>query len=381
MTATAVHTPLLGGKSAKSGRGLYRKMLLPAGKTLTVNGQRLRLTPELFGQIKSSFDAGFMDVTPFTLVNDRNEHNDDPTAVRGRVRDLAVQSDGLYGLIDAPDELFTHNPDLPVSVRLKFDQERADGRKAPVVLAHVAGTNDPHVGGMKTWERVTDLSADSTPVVDLTAATYQGDNMASPFTDEETALLRGLLERLSEQPSGDGAADQTADTDSDELTDDELTALESELEQFDDTDGGDEQPETDQADEPETADEPELVGASLSASGDSVDLAAIVEQQRSELAAVQEQLHTEQWQARRRDLVGAGVPPFLVDLAAPVLSKPAKQVDLAAGDTDPYAVIHQMLDKCRGMVDLASERGVGHITEPDEAAEVDEFVNRWKSQF
>jgi hypothetical protein len=373
---TTVQMPVNTGKPARLGRGLYRKQILPVGKTLNVGGQQLALTRGLLADIKTAFDAGLPESAPFQLVDASNSHTDDPERTRGNVRALDLTDDGLYATLDLPDSLLEHNPSLGVSARLLFDQNRADGRKGRVVLRHVAATTDPHVGGMKPFERLADLSQPSESVVDLTAATYQGDSMAS-LTDEQLSKLARFLDTLPDGES-DGAADPQPEPEPDngDVSEEELQALLAEL-----GDDDEPQPETDQTDAEEPAADGELVGAGLSADGSSIDLAASLEQTRSELAAVQEQLHTEKWQARRADLVSAGVPPFLVDLAAPVLSKPARQLDLSAGDANPYQVIDQMLDKCRGIVDLAAERGLGHVVEKDEQDELEQFVSQWKSQF
>lgn len=356
---TDLRTPLHSSTATKSGRGLYWKRILPHGTELKVRGQTLRCTPELSAKAKQTFDAGFLDVTPFTLVNDDNSHTDDPERVRGRVRDLSVRADGLYGLIDAPDSLFEHNPDLPVSVRMKFDEERADGRKAAVVLAHVAGTNDPHVGGMGPWQRVADLSADPDPdtvVVDLTAATYQGDTM--DLKPEEIAALSALAARLN--ADGSMKDEQTNASALEPDDDPEFEAFLAELENV----------ETDDV-------EPEPVALSANGDIDPLDLAnATAAQAVNRLDAIEAELAAEKWKAKATALKQAGVPPYMVDLAAPVLGVP-DGIDLSATDVDPRRVVADMLDKCPRL-DLSAERGSGYSAEPDDNAD---FVAAWRKQF
>jgi hypothetical protein len=126
---TTVQMPVNTGKPARLGRGLYRKQILPVGKTLNVGGQQLALTRGLLADIKTAFDAGLPESAPFQLVDASNSHTDDPERTRGNVRALDLTDDGLYATLDLPDSLLEHNPSLGVSARLLFDQNRADGRK------------------------------------------------------------------------------------------------------------------------------------------------------------------------------------------------------------------------------------------------------------
>jgi hypothetical protein len=335
---TALQMPVNTGKPQKLGRGLYRKQILPLGKVLNVNGVKLPLNEQLLADIKRTYDEGFLDSTPLNLVDASNSHTDDPEAARGTIRALDLGADGLYATLDLPDSLLEHNPNLGVSPRLLFDQTRADGRKAKVVLRHVAATTDPHIGGMKPFERLADLSNPSEHVVDLTAATYQGDPMAT-LSDEQLARLAAFADTLGDDGRPTQTADQTAEANGD-LSDEDLQALLADL-------GDDEE-------QPETDEQPLEVAASASAP--SVDLAA-TDQLRTELTEVQMELAAARWKQAASDYVKAGVPPFLVDAAAKVFDP--STVDLSAGEEqpDPAGVVRQMLDLSKGLVDVGMERG------------------------
>lgn len=93
------------------------------------------------------------------------------------------------------------------------------------------------------------------------------------------------------------------------------------------------------------------------------------------------------WDQRKSTLIGSGVPPFLVELCAPIFNRPhGLTIDLTEGDNedtlDVQAVVGQLLDGMRGYVDLANETGHGgqfraqaSEADPDEA-----LLNQWATE-
>lgn len=368
---TDVQMPVMTGKAEKVGRGMYRKQILPIGTTLNVplsNGgtSKLKVDKQLLTNIKATFDGGFLASTPLQLVDASNAHTDDPERTRGTIRALDLAEDGLYATLDLPDSLLEHNPLLGVSPRLQFDQTRADGRKATVLLRHVAATTDPHIGGMAPFQRLADLSNPSDHVVDLTAATYQGDPMS--LSDADLAKLQKLLASL---PDDDTEQKPETDTKVDgDISDDELESIIAGLGDLDETDDG------------EQVDDEQPVAAALSAGTMSaIDLAnATAAEAVGRLDSIEAELAAERWKNRANAYVQDGVPPHLVNLAAPILGA-ADSIDLSASDdTDPRKVIAELLDGCKGLVDLSNSEK-GSSTPPEAGSDTASFVEAWRKQF
>lgn len=106
-----------------------------------------------------------------------------------------------------------------------------------------------------------------------------------------------------------------------------------------------------------------------------------------QLAIISGQLDHERWQGERRKLVGAGVPPFIADLAQPLLEGAGHVVDLSNGTSvDAGQIMRKVLTeyaKIGGALDFGAELGTA-ADEPDEAGKAatarDEIVTRAKAQ-
>lgn len=365
---TALHTPLDDKAAGKLGSSLYRKQILRTG-SIDYKGQRLDFTPAYLAEIKRSFDEAAYDSVPFVMAPADNSHTSDPERVRGQVKGFELTADGLDALIEVgPDgaKVLDSHPKLGVSARIVNDLARADGRKWPAAVAHVLGTLDPRVTGMRPWQHIADLANDPTPTVDLTAATYtEREDPMPALTDEQQTKLARFLDTLSE----DGAPPVVPTTDpapkpepGSALTDAQVAALVADLE-------SDATTVTDSAPPTEAP-----IGASLSVEAQqAIDLAnATAENTRNELTVLQGKLAAERFKTERAQLVNAGVPPASVELARPLLERPEHTtVDLANDQSlDVTAIVRNLLLAQRGTVDLShSVGGVGMPIEDDSAAD------------
>lgn len=349
MTQLAVHTPMVNsGPTTKLGRSLYRKQVLPIG-SIDYKGKPLHFTREMHQHIAAAFNSGAYDSVPFVLAPADNSHTMDPERTRGVVKGFELTAQGLDALIEVGTDgakLIDDNPGLGVSARILMDLTRADGKHFPAAVQHVLGTLDPRVPGMKPWEKVADLAADQTPVVDLTAASYAPERTGMAFTPEQEAKLAALLDNVGD----DGKLIVAPASNDDTLTDAELQAI---------------------IDAASNDDEPagDLVSASLSSDAqEAIDLAnATADQARQEVAAVSVELAAQRWRADRASFEQAGVPPVLLDLAAPVLELPTDAViELSNTKTvDVAKVVRDMLDAAKGTVDLSAPAGTTVATTPD----------------
>jgi len=362
---SAVLTPTTTGPASNVGGRLRRKQVLPIGGidyTDPATGQtrRLDFTRDYLAKIVDSFNNRAYDTVKFQIADGNNKHNVDPERARGTVRALELTDAGLDMVVDLTDDgvkLIDDNPDLPVSARLVEDLARADGKTFPVAVQHVLGTLDPRVPGMTPWQAV-DLATDpDVPTVDLTAEDYTPKEPEMPEEKPSFLAKIGKALGLTDTATEDEivaklAASKTTTEPADELTAEEIAALEA------------------------LANEGEPVTAELTAEQQQkIDLAnARAEQANARAAALEEQARRNAWAAERADWLHKGVPSHLLDLAAPWCGgdTPTGFIDLANTETTVESVrdaaatdIRKMLDAHKGLIDLSV---VGESPEPDEEA-------------
>lgn len=360
-----IQAPQRSGPTVKTGPRLFRKQVLKFGTISYPGVGKLTFDKPYADKVTAAFNQRAYDQVPFILADADNRHHMRPEAFRGQVVGLQTTDDGLDALLELTEDgakLIDDNPSLGVSGRFVQDMARADGQTFPVAMQHVLGTFDPRLTGLRPWEQLTDLSTDPSEVVDLTAATYEGE----PMTDEELAKIADLvaakLKPADDTPSESETPDATGD-----LTAEEEAELKAILEAADD------EPEPPEA-QPETAPEPAL------ALSQPVDLAGA---DPARVQALEEVLGTERYDAWAKDMARAGVPPRILDLARPVLSKfGALTIDLANSDTtEPSAIIRQMLEEAKGVIDMSRAVGTTDGADSMPAEKTQQAVNAWKSEY
>lgn len=359
----ALLTPRLDSATVAAGSRLFWKQLLPLNQGINYQGRTLTFDRPYLTDLATAFTEKAYDLTPLVLADEDNRHNMDPARMRGEVRQVEVRDDGLYGLVDLSADaatLVAQHPSMGVSVRIVEDLERADGKRWPRALQHVLLTADPRVTGMGPWAAV-DLAADPTPVLDLSAQSYQptGDPMPGKLTDQEQRVFDALLAKSGPipvpTPAAAPAEPATLSDNPDDWTPEQVDAFLTQA-------LGEPEPAVAPAAAPAApaVPEPALAGASLStpaaAPGEAARIAAL------ELSVAQSG-----WREERANWVAAGVPPVLLDRAAPLLSSFASgQVDLSNGTTlNPFEIVRSLLEAAKGTVDLSAERGSGHHSPTD----------------
>lgn len=364
----ALHLPDTGRPGASQGR-LWRKQILPLG-SIDYDGRRITFDGAYLDALRQAFDERAFDQVPLQFADATNTHTDDPERTRGEVVALERTPDGLDALVRlsaAGEATVAENPKLAVSARIVEDLQRADGKRWPKALAHVLATLNPRLTGLRPWARVA-LNAPDIPVVDLTTTAYHlGGTM--PLSDDELATLRALMAKADEPggpPPGPPAPPSAAAPPSEdgELSDAEVEAILADL----------------LADEGAAEGEPAVAGAALSAEARAaIDLAnSRADAAVSQVTALANQAAASQWEARRAAYLDAGVPPVLLDLAAPVLSVAGAPIDLANGPAqDPRVAVTKMLEASKGIVDFS----VIGAAETDPVDEEVNLVDSWLSNF
>src|ERR1017187_10220512 len=357
-----------------------------------------------------------------------NGHSNDPERTRGEVTDMELRDDGLYVVAEVNprgEEVLRENPRLGVSARIVEDYARSDGQHFPAAIQHVLGTLDPRIPGLGAWQAIEAASPVPDTVIDLPASTFAGDAaepappappaLSQPepapaaeeplegtdampeldgLTDEQKARLAKLLELPDDQLDALAAGGLV-------LTPDELLALTSST----DGDGDGDAPEDEVASEISAMTDEEFavmqaafeaeqqqeepVAAGLSAEAQfSIDLAvARQEETARELSVITARLRELDYQAEKRKLADLGVPPFITELARPLLEGIGRTVELANGKTaDAGQIARKILTEYAQQVkllDLDVELG-SPVDEPEDAgreqrdAGREDLVSRYK---
>jgi hypothetical protein len=277
---------------------------------------------------------------------------------------------------------------------------------------------NPRVTGMKPWEAVTDLSdEDEYEVVDLTAKTYkEGNTMATKkakATERPTvtvavkgktreldlsALNDDEFQALLDLAAGDEDTPDVGDTADDEVVDvtDELDDADPEDEDDEDADDEDSEDDDESADED---DEDDGDAANLSAVPDHVAVSKRTSSKKGkrgksakgkgttkpETATVNlslaDKLAQSEWRRERRELVRAGVPPHMLDLAEPVLQRPENvMVDLSNDESiDASEVIRGLLTAAKGYIEVKPEIGHAVDLSMEDAGDNDPSANLLKA--
>lgn len=437
-----VLTPFTDAEAVELGNRLWRRQILPVGD-INYKGRVLKFTKDYLGKLVRSFKDGAYPQVPFQLADAQNTHTNDPERFRGEITDMEVRDDGLWvtaELSERGDALLRENPKLGVSARIVEAYDRADGKFFPAAVQHVLGTLDPRVSWMGgQWEAIEAATPEPDPdlVLDLSNESFTGqapqgkaakkaakaqrkakqqDTASDPagadpeggavmagLTEEQQKRLEKLLalpdetldalaaggtvvtpeelEALTAPSPGDDDSD--ADALAEEiaaLSDEELAALEAE---FNAEAGG-----LETEGEPVTAREPVTAGLSAEAQF-AIDLAnAKAEETARELAVVTARLREEDFQGEKRRLADLGVPPYITELAKPLLEGAGHAVELANGKTvDAGAITRQVLTEFARQVkllDLSAELG-SPMDEPEDARDEqaerrrDDTVARMKS--
>jgi hypothetical protein len=445
----ALLTPFQETEAVELGNRQWVKKILPVGQ-IDYKGRTLHFTRDYLGRLAAAFQSRAYDQVPFQLADAANTHTNDPERTRGEITGMEVRADGLYVTAQVTPEgeqVLTANPRLGVSARIVEDYARSDGRHFPVAIQHVLGTLDPRIPGLGAWEAIEASSPVPGITWDLTGGAFTSEKTAKaqrkaakragrhtePVGDgadkegapamadlnnlnpEQRERLEALLalpgeqftalaaggvvltpaelaaltspegeenDEGEEEDEGDGEGGEDPAAWVDGLTGDQLTALEAEFET--------QNTASEPGFTPGYMPEGEPVGAGLSREAQfAIDLAnAKSEETARELAVVTARLREEDYQAEKRRLADLGVPPYITELAKPLLEGAGHAVELANGKTvDAGSVMRRVLSEYARqarLLDLDVELG-SPMDEPEgvrhqEAEQSrEDVVNRFKN--
>jgi len=321
-----------------------------SGKTRKINFDKEYLT-----DLATAFDEKVLDQTPFLLADADNRHTMDPERHRAEVVEMKIEESGdnpgLYAKLkfsskDAAAAVI-NNPKLGVSARIREGIQKSDGTTARRGIIHVLGTLDPQVTGMAPWEPVDLSKRYKDNVLDLSNGTYSKGGKA--VAKKTVAIKDRELDSFTEEEIDGFTEDQLAEFAAAFLSDEVDSEVEDENDEEDD----------------EIVDTKTKEPVSLSqgkGKNSDLDLAnqAIAVANARATEALRRQGIAE-WNATRAELLTEGVPAAVLDLAAPVLSRPdALVIDLSNtedDDLDVSKIVLALVEEFKGTVDLSNESG------------------------
>jgi hypothetical protein len=370
----ALLTPFDRGNAIELGNHKWRKRILPVGD-VEYQGRTLHFTPSYLAGLAEAFKRRAYDQVSFQLADAANTHTNDPERHRGTIIDMEAETDGLWITLDPTprgEQVLRENPYLGVSARIVEQYARSDGQFFPAAVQHVLGTLDPRIPGLGTWQSI-EAANQPALVIDLTSASYAGQE-GVPMPDlnaQQQANLNMLLnmdpaalaqlvggqppaQQQQQQQQAPPAAPQASADDVGELSDQELADL---IDALDDEEleglAGEFEDET-------------LAGATatgLTAEAQmAIDLAnARADETERQLGVFQARFEQQQFESEKRQLADVGVPPYITELARPLLQGTGHLVELANGQrADAGQVMRKVLTeyaKMAQLLDLGAELG------------------------
>lgn len=363
----AVLTPFVRGRAIELGNQLWRKKILPVGD-VEYNGRMLHFTKDYNDALAQAYAQRAYDQVSFQLADGKNTHTNDPERHRGEIVSMTSENDGIWVTLRPTEEghkVLKDNPKLGVSARIVEGYSRSDGQFYPAAIQHVLGTLDPRIPGLGEWQAI-EAASQPAVTIDLSTAHFagQGEETTMPdMTPEQQANLNKLLnldpakldalvggapQSVSTTEPADASPDLNTMTDQeladliDSMSDEELAALESEF-----------YAET---------------GASAAATGLSneaqiaIDLAnSRADELERQQGVFQAEMDKQRFEAEKRQLADLGVPPYITELARPLLEGNGHTIDLAnGGRADGGQIMRQVLSqfaKMAQMLDLDVELG------------------------
>lgn len=140
-------------------RTLFRKQILPMnGSFVHPTDPSLKITVDkpFADSLVKNFRAGYCDTVQFPMVNEKNQHVEDPERNLGQVVDLSYDETGVYATIDVRK----HTEDigstiLGASAMMHLNYEdTVSGKKVGPTLLHVAATNRPYLTKLAPFEQI-----------------------------------------------------------------------------------------------------------------------------------------------------------------------------------------------------------------------------------
>ena len=141
-------------------------------------GKKIHIDKAYAQKMQENFRQGLCDIVQVPIVNDANQHVEDPERNIGEVVDLTFDEKGVYAVIDArkhADDLGSTLLGASAYMHLNYPDTTTGETHGPTLL-HVAVTNRPYITNLDSFEEIVAASADTSveaPVVLIPAPTTE----------------------------------------------------------------------------------------------------------------------------------------------------------------------------------------------------------------
>jgi len=155
--------------------------------------KKVHIDIQFSDRLQANFRSGMCDIVQVPIVNDKNQHVEDPTRNIGQVVDLSFDDQGVFAVIEArkhAEDLGSTLLGASALMHLDYKDTRT-GRNVGPTLLHVAVTNRPYLNNLGGFEEFIAASADtdSEPAVLLLEAS--GSTLEAPvLMDQAIAVLK-----------------------------------------------------------------------------------------------------------------------------------------------------------------------------------------------
>src|SRR6478735_9142734 len=145
---------------------VFEKQILKMG-TLHhkgAKGGKVEIDDAFVDKLIENFDRGACDIVQMTIVDEKNQHTEDPLRNIGEVIGLTKRDGKVYAQVDVRDDVAAPKLGktlLGASASMFLDYTDTDTlSKVGPTMTHLAVTNRPYVLGLDAYKEVVQLSAD-----------------------------------------------------------------------------------------------------------------------------------------------------------------------------------------------------------------------------
>jgi hypothetical protein len=353
--------------------GRWRKQILPL-RSIEYKGRTLDFNRQYLTGLRDSFKRRAFDQVPVQIADSKNKHNNDPRNFGGDLVDVELASDGLYGIFEPSPggrAILETNPKIGVSARILEGYTRSDGKQFPKALQHVLLTVDPHIAGMKPWEKV-ELSSEleAADTLDLSDTEYEQETgmvvkKAAPKAEDKTTDGEPITLSAEEYATFQEMAKQhaavlefTANLDPADVEDDPDDEEDAE----DTEDGEDKAPTVDP------------------------NVTLTLDAQSAQILELTNRLREKDIQRELDDLADTGLAPSIIEAARPLLSVGEGTIELSNGEDldlgeatrSLLKTITELANNGEALVNFDAEVGLSAESDPQQAART-AMLDAWEA--
>lgn len=204
---------------------VFRKKILPLNGSFVHPADsktKIFVNKEMAESLKKNFDRLDFPVQ-VPIVNDSNQHVEDPLRNAGVVTGIDYDDTGVYATFEARKYAEDFGKTIlgaSAFMHLNY-MDTATGERVGPTLLHVAATNRPHVNGLGNFEEILKASAD---ISDEQQILFMEEDTTTPAPEEETPVAE---QEVVVEPKTEEVSPEPIDEDGLMTTDEMIAALKS----------------------------------------------------------------------------------------------------------------------------------------------------------